>query len=177
MAYVVEDGTGTNPLANGYAPLDQIRDYALARGVALSDDDDALSILAIKAMDYLAQYCDRWQGEVLLSTQPLDWPRTGVCYRGAELDPAYLPVNLLNAQAQLCVEQQNGVNIMPTTGGETGTKIRDRYLIEDTTGPLTKKWSEGVSEAGQDAPSMPLVDNLISPLLSVGIGTMRAYRV
>lgn len=172
--YVVEDGSIVVG-ANGYASLDYIRTYAADRGITLSADDDALTIQALQAMDYLLQYSERWQGNIVDPLQPLDWPRENVYLRGWIVGTSPLPDQLLRLQAQIVIEINNGVPLMATVGGSESE--RDRYIIEDTTGPLTTKWAEAVINAGSSAPSMPKVDVLLSPLVSVPNLIARSYRV
>lgn len=172
MAYIVEDGTIVTD-ANGYASLDFIRAYALDRGVALSADDTVLTPLAFKAMDYLLQYDARWKGvQTSPGVQALAWPRTDVYFGDVLWASDAMPKALLQAQAALCVEQSNGVDIMPTT-----TTEREKFVIEDTTGPLTTKWSEAVALATQSTPTLRGVDTLLSALLINGNTLTRAYRV
>lgn len=47
---IVENGSGIAD-ANAYVDVDAVRDYAEARGVELSDDDDEIAAMIIKAND------------------------------------------------------------------------------------------------------------------------------
>lgn len=151
MAIVVEDGTGVSG-ANSFVSLADARTYAADRGVTLSEDDAALSPLLHKAMDYLES-----KGLGLLS---LSFPTENgyVC----RLTDAQALTRLANAQAQLCVEQAAGVDLAPTR--------TEGFITEDTTGPLTTKYSEKLGGGPGVAPSMPAVYGLIKPLLQCGQG-------
>jgi len=151
MAIVVEDGTGVSG-ANSFVSLADARTYAADRGVTLSEDDAALSPLLYKAMDYLES-----KGLGLLS---LSFPtESGYLCR---LTDAQALARLANAQAQLCVEQSAGVDLAPAR--------TDGFIIEDTTGPMTTKYSEKLGGGAGVAPSMPAVHGILKPLLQCGQG-------
>jgi len=60
MALIIEDGTIVAG-ADSYATLAVLRAYALKRGVTLSAVDADLEVLAIKAMDYIGSFEDKFQ--------------------------------------------------------------------------------------------------------------------
>lgn len=157
MALVVEDGTGVSG-ADSFADLATIRAYATKRGVTLSADDAVLEPLAYKAMDYL-----EGKGLGLLS---LTFPtETGyVC----SLTDADALVRLANAQAQLCIEQHSGVDLAPARTGD--------FIVEDTVGPITTKYSDKFGPTEGTTPAMPAVAALLRPLAcghGFGVKTIR----
>jgi hypothetical protein len=158
MALVVEDGTGVAG-ADSYADLTTLRAYAAKRGVTLSADDATLGPLAYKAMDYL-----EGQGVGLLS---LTWPsETGrVC--GMEDDAALL--RLANAQAQLCIEQHAGVDLTPARTGD--------FIVEDTVGPITTKYSDKFGPTAGTTPAMPAVAAILKPFRACGHFGLKTIRV
>lgn len=159
MALTVEDGTGVAG-ANSYASLATLRAYASARGVTLPADDAALEAFALLGMDYLEGLRGRYQGAKTDPTQPLQWPRYPVVIDGADFPSDAIPVELVNALCRLCIEQHAGVDLSPTRTGA--------FIIEDTTGPITTKYSEKLGGGAGSPPDMPAVDALLSPLLTVG---------
>lgn len=159
MALVVEDGTGVSG-ADSYADLTAIRAYAAKRGVTLSADDATLEPLAYKAMDYL-----EGKGLGLLS---LTFPPTTTGYV-CGLTVAEALTRLANGQAQLCVEQNAGADLAPAR--------TDAFITEDTTGPLTTKYSEKLGGGAGVAPSMPAVQGILGPLLrACGHGMFKTVR-
>jgi len=159
MALVVEDGTGVSG-ADSYADLTTIRAYAAKRGVTLSADDAVLEPLAYKAMDYL-----EGKGLGLLS---LTFPPTTTGYV-CGLTLAEALTRLATGQAQLCVEQNAGADLAPAR--------TDAFIIEDTTGPLTTKYSERYGPASGASPSMPAVQGILAPLLrACGHGLFKTIR-
>ncbi len=153
---VVEDGTIVNG-ANSYATLVEARAYALARGVTLSAVDAVLDSQMIKAVDYLESKRARYQGSKVDASQALQFPRSGVVIDGLEVAADAIPALLKSAQIQLAMQISAGVDLMPTTTGP--------FVIEDTVGPLTTKYSDKV---GVNAlPEIPAVDALLDPLFTV----------
>lgn len=119
VTIVKEDGSGSDPTANSYASLDDLRTYAELRGVELPADDDACGVLLIKAMDYLRKYDDGprgpyWIGDGKVSAnQPLAWPRSNVWRDDALQDDDYMPRELEYATCALAIEAQTN-DLQPT---------------------------------------------------------------
>lgn len=158
MALVVEDGTGVSG-ADSYADLTALRAYAAKRGVTLSADDATLEPLAYKAMDYL-----EGEGVGLLS---LSWPsETGYVCNMADADAL---VRLANAQAQLCVEQHGGVDLAPARTGD--------FIVEDTVGPITTKFSDKFGPSEGVAPAMPAVAAILRAFRACGHFGLKTLRV
>lgn len=129
MALIVETGSGTNPGANSYATLQDLRDYASARGVDLSSVTDAdAEVLMIKAMDYLESLAPKYKGMKATLAQPLQWPRVdvwGVGFFDALLPSNEIPRELIYAQLSLAVEAFAGNDLMPNDDGK-GAIIKER---------------------------------------------------
>lgn len=159
MSLIVEDGTGL-PDANSYCDLDEIRSYAADRGVALSSDDAIIIAFAIKATDYLESYAELFVGKPANLTQSLSWPRKWVMQdQSNPLPDDVIPQKLKDAESQLCIEQNNGVNLFPTTDPATtgGFVVREKIDVIET------QYSERISITG--LPIMPAVDSLLQFLL------------
>lgn len=170
MALIVEDGTGVAN-ANSYETLVGIRAYASARGVTLSATDSVVEAQSYKAMDFLEAQRGRYQGDKTDPAQALQFPRTGVKVDCVEIDSDVIPAVLVQAQCRLIMEQHAGVELTPTR--------TDGFVIEDTTGPLTTKYSDKHGGGPGSVPIMPAVEALLSPLYSAcgqGLG-LRVTRV
>jgi hypothetical protein len=148
MALIVEDGTGVTD-ANSYADLVAIRAYAFARGITLSADDVALEPLAHSGMDYLES-----KNLGLLS---ITWPLDDGLLCGTIAEAEAL-TRLQNGLGRLCVEQHNGVDLAPTR--------TEAFIIEDTVGPMTTKYSDKLGGGVGSPPDMPGVDGILAPLLA-----------
>ena len=160
MALVVETGSGNDPTANSYSDLASIRGYAADRGVILSPDDAVLTPMAIMAMDYIEALRARFKGVKAQATQPLQWPRACVVMDGSPLLITDMPPELAKAQAQLCIEQFNGVVISPNKSGFAVMKTRvDVIEVQYSAG---NRDAMGVMDP---TPIFPIVDNLLDPLL------------
>lgn len=158
MTLVVEDGSGIVD-ADSYADLATLRAYAAKRGVTLSIDDAVLEPFAYKAMDYL-----EGQGVGLLS---LKWPSDTGYVCGLEDDAALL--RLANAQAQLCIEQHAGVDLAPARTGD--------FIVEDTVGPITTKYSDKFGPIAGTTPAMPAVAAILKPFRTCGYFGLKTVRV
>lgn len=117
MALVKEDGTGSDPTANTYQEVSDLRAYATARGIDLTASDDAaLEVLLTKAMDYLESLRDKFKGYIANEGQPLQWPRADVwdvAYPGALTPGDSIPSELEKAQLALALEARD-VDLLPT---------------------------------------------------------------
>lgn len=147
MALIVEDGTGVAN-ANTYANLTTIRAYASARGVTLNADDATLEAHVHKAMDYL-------EGKEL-GLLSVSWPLKNdkLCNK---VPLSETLARLSQAIAQLCMEQHAGVDLAPTR--------TDAFVVEETVGPLTTKYSDKHGGGPGSEPDMLTVDNLLKPLV------------
>lgn len=118
MPLIVETGSGANPLANSYATVAELRDYAEARGIDLDAVTDAQAeAIMIKAMDYLESLATKFKGARATQAQPLQWPRIdvwGVSFFDALYPSDSIPRELKYAQLSLAVEAQNGADLLPS---------------------------------------------------------------
>lgn len=140
---VLEDGSGSNPEANSYNTVANLRTYAGLRGVTLPTEDSDCEALLIKAMDYLEAQRDRYKGNVVSATQPLQWPRDnayGISFPDALYSKTDIPRNLEYAQLALAIEAINN-DLMPTilpsdTGAQSSVKIEGavEVVYRDPTG-------------------------------------------
>ncbi len=169
IAIVVEDGTKVAD-ANSYVSVEEARTFAANRGVVLSNDDDAVAVLIIKANDYLeAQRC-RYQGERTNRDQALQWPRLGVVVNGEELAGNVIPPELKAAQNHLVIVAHTGLSLLPNVTAQD-------YVIEETVGPITTKYANPI-QAGM-TPTFSAVEALLGPLFATcgqairGLRTMR----
>jgi hypothetical protein len=159
MVLIVEDGTGVAG-ANSYATAATVRAYAAARGVVLPATDPALEPLVLVGMDYLEGLRSRFQGTKTDPAQALQWPRYGVVIDGTDYSADAIPPELIGALSRLCMAQSEGANLAPTgTGG---------FVVEETVGPITTKYSDKHGGGPGSLPDIPAVDTLLSPLFSVG---------
>jgi hypothetical protein len=170
----VEDGSIVSG-ANTYVSLADVIAYALDRGVDLEDvDEDVVTAMIIKAMDYLSLYSSRWQGSRVGDTQVLDWPRTGVKMRGMStwFPETAIPNTLKAAVSQLVIEQHvNDVQLLQST-------LPGLPVIREKLDVIETEYARPTDLAGEDYTQarMPLVEALLAPLVRVGFG-VRTLRV
>lgn len=119
MTLIIEAGLGTDPNANSYRDVADLREYADLRGIDLTDQknqelsNQELETLLIRAMDYLEGQRKRYKGHKTSATQPLQWPRADVW--DVEFSNALMPDNEIPrlmeyAQLAIAVETLNGDN-------------------------------------------------------------------
>lgn len=169
MAIVVEDGTIVSN-ANSYVTSDEVIVYASARGTDLDDTSIDVDVLLIKAMDNLEGREAQFKGNRIDADQPLSWPRENVNINGFDLESAEesygtqytIPQQLKNAQMQLVLYLNAGVNLAPITGGE----IKRKKI-----GPLETEYF-----AGQTMPNLDTLERILAPICKSSFGTMRVIR-
>lgn len=164
MTFIVEDGTGLTD-SNTYMDADDIRAYALARGItlaAVSDDVDPISPFMVMAMDYLEALL--YTGEKGSRQQALSWPRK--FWRCAPAADWVMPTKIQSAQAQLVIEQSNGISLFQS---QAGFNQNGGFITLDKTDVLETRYSEKVIPAG---PDMPAVTALLRELVVGGNGLL-----
>ena len=136
MAFLVEDGTGTDPAANSYATVEQFDAYHLDRGNDTDAVDDA-EVLLIRATDYIDQ---RWgpvlKGFRLLDDQPLMFPRQYLYDKDGVLVEG-IPNKLVFAVCEYALIASGHSLWNTPTVDASGAQI-----IEKTVGPLTIKYAD-----------------------------------
>lgn len=103
MAIIVEDGTGTNPLANSYVSEAELTTYATDRGITLTG---TAAVLLINAMDWIES--QTYAGSKTSDTQPLQWPREGVYIDGVLVANDTIPKTLKDLQMRVAVDTDAG---------------------------------------------------------------------
>lgn len=158
VTLVVEDGTIVTG-ANSFVTETEIVNYALARGVTLpfstEPDQDAVAVLGIKAADYLRIM--PWRGELVSASQPMPWPRKNMS--GIPTFPENaVPPAVKEAQLQLSLLVNNGVELIPTSSGVG-------YLVKEKIGPIENVYSEKVGVSTDGLPILPGIKGLLDPWL------------
>lgn len=162
MALIVEDGSGV-PDANSYRDETDLLAYAAARGVTLTD----VEVKAIKAMDYIESFREQFQGAKTDPLQSLQWPRAGVAIDCVAIADDFMPVELGDAQAQLMMALEDGIELVPNVEG-------GQFAIREKVGPLEVAYSDSVNVSQQ--PKFRVVDQLLAPLFTA-CGTGAAFTV
>jgi hypothetical protein len=139
MALIIETGAIV-PNANSYVTLQQIRDFALARGISLSIVDSEVEILARKSMDFLESLRERFKGNTVKRDQSLAWPRTDVVIGSWDWLHTEIPAQVKDAQMSLICEISGGVDpFNPPVGSSL---------------PVVRKKVEGAVEVEYATPRM-----------------------
>lgn len=130
---VPEDGSGSDPTANTFATLVEIRAYNVDRGRTVSADDVVLTGEAIQAMDYIQSLEPQMDGTRTNGySQPLCFPRDGLYLFGTAFPNDSIPVELKNAQAELVYQVEQGIVLLPT---KTGQDVKRRKI-----GPIEREF-------------------------------------
>lgn len=167
MALTVEDGTNVAG-ANSLVEHADILAYAAARGLAFPSAEADGEPYAIRAMDYLQAQRARYQGTKTYPTQSLQLPRTGMVIDGIDFPSDAIPQEAKDAQCVLAIEAYAGTALLPTTTGQ--------FIVEDTVGPITTKYSEKVGTTAE--PEISAADALLAPLFQgTGGFTLRTLRI
>jgi hypothetical protein len=162
---IIETGSGVAN-ANSYGETDapttitNAKAYAADRGYPLlGDDDAAINAFLIKATDYIESRASEFAGIQVSPDQPLCFPRTGILKSdGNELASDPLPSHLIKALYQLCIEQLNGIVLLPSTNpADGGFVVREKIDVIET------EYSQTLRTLS--TPTMPAVEALLSSLL------------
>jgi len=171
---IIEDGSIVEG-ANSYATVQQIIDYAAARGVTMQvsspspGDDEPIKIMAIKAMDFLETYRYQWKGEeVNAATQPLAWPRKNVIINCVTLPSNTIPTQIIRAQCQLCLYVNAGIDLQPVGNSEA-------FVKREKIGPIETEYSEVIAASAGALPVLYAFDSIIGAFLrqSFALRTVR----
>lgn len=173
MALVIEDGTVVTG-ANSYIDIPEAKAFAAARGVDLGNDDVVTEQRLLIAMDYLESL--NYKG---VRTEPdeqlLSWPRTGVTFDGRTFGDRVIPNQLKSAQAQLAIEQFNGVSIFASSSASNGA---GELAVKKEVVDVIETEFFSPKDMGQEilaVAQMPAVSALLRGLLK-GFGPLFAYR-
>jgi hypothetical protein len=166
MALTIEDGTGVAG-ANSYVTLAEARTYATDRGLSLPADDAALSVLLIKAWEYIdMEPRGSYKGnKTYLTSDTAKWPRTDVMVDGVTYASNEVPAVVKKAQIQAAVDIQT-TDPTPILAGNLIKRkkvdvIETEYAID--------------YKAGQKPPTLTKVDMLLQPFLRYS--SLRVVRV
>lgn len=152
MALIIEDGNEVAN-ANSYVSVVDAKIYMTNRGVTLPSDA-LIEQYLILAMDYIESKASRFQGTKTTTSQSLQWPRNDVYIDGTLLSNSTIPSELIDAETRLCLEQVNGVNILPTMEGA--------FIKRDKVGPIETEYSDKFGTG--NVPNMTYVNDLMNIL-------------
>lgn len=157
---ILEDGTQIAN-SNSYITIEELDEYAMARGCEIPTTKPERTALIIKAADYTESFRKRYQGTKVASTQSMQFPRVGVYVDGFIVDSDVIPTDLKKAQMQAALEYIEA-DMLPATGQNIKSEKVDviEIVYQDGDGSLT-------------APSFPKVDQYLEALLSnSGLGSL-----
>lgn len=173
MAFVVEDGTGEDPLANSYASVAEFKVYWDDRGFnyTIYSPDAALERALVKATDFIERkYRRSFVGCRLLSDQPLSWPRAYAWLYGAPLEG--VPVLVKQATFEYAkIELTTPGGLAPNPAGYDATGQLVNATVKKV-GPIEihQKYEAGSGAAFR---SYPYADGLLSELVTGAGGVVR----
>ena len=152
MAIVVEDGTGSNPLANSYVSEAELTTYATDRGITLIGVASQLLLLSMDTIE-----TRKYQGSQTSNDQPLSWPRSGVVVNGSSIDSGEIPSDLKTAQIVTALSIDAGVNPMG--------KI-DPAVKREKVDVIEVEYQDNAASRSFD----PKINAYLAPLLAYGGG-------
>lgn len=175
MSLVLEDGTGTDPLANSYASLVEFASYWTDRGFDYTVyTSPSIERSLIIATDYIDLNNGRWfKGYPIEDAQPLSFPRSCIYIDGVLVEG--IPVQLKRATFEyakrvLLLGAEVGLMPDPADRDETGATVSFKY---EKIGPIETKTNYIVGSASSMR-SYPAADKWLECLLrSAGGGVIR----
>lgn len=124
MALIIEDGTGKTD-SQSYASETAFASYASDRGISISGTDTKL---LITAMDYLES--KNFIGDKATRDQSLQWPRVNAAMDGYYIDNDSIPQLLIDAQIEIALSIDAGVNPLATVDREVKREKVDVIEVE-----------------------------------------------
>jgi len=165
MALTVETGAGLAD-AESYASVAEFKAYAAKVGhdyTTPAYPDTQIEQALRRATVWIdAKYRDQFQGTWTVSTQALEWPRSGVLYRNSGVEAYSVPVLLKNALCEAAWRE------MTVSGGLTPDQFGDQ-IKRDKVGDVETEFRAGAVNA---RPWVPVIDDILSGLLK---GRATAY--
>lgn len=160
------DTTPGSPTADSYVSVAEADAYWAKRqsdvwASKMPPDKEAALIRATAHVD--ASY--GWRGCRESSTQALAWPRYDVYVDGWPLESTTIPKQVRDAVCELALKALTG---------ELVADVSPQQLVEQTVGPITRKFAPEERNGGQKL--YPYVDSLLGPLVSGGSGQIRLVR-
>jgi hypothetical protein len=175
MGLVVEDGTGANPLANGYIASADVDSYMAERGKTGWTGSTAVKEAAIiNAADYLDSVY-MFKGERCADEQPMQWPRylypEDARFRNSTEEEPELPVLIQRANAELALLALSG-DLMPAASGQRLTS--ESVAIPGAVSRSRSFYGKGGFSTDR---SFPHVDALIHRYITGKVGGTRSSRI
>lgn len=130
---------------NSYATVDELNNYAEARGITLNGKPEHL---LIRAMDYLES--KEYSGSRMEASQPLSFPRVGI--DGVDINS--IPRQIITAQLILAIEADKG-DLMPSQ--------HEPQVVSESLGSMSTTFavnSDGFKK------KFPAVDELLKPFMN-----------
>lgn len=124
MALIIETGTGATD-SQSYASETAFASYALDRGISVKGTDEKL---LITAMDYLES--KNFIGDKGTRDQALQWPRVNATIDGYYVDSDAIPQLLIDAQIEIALSIDSGVNPLATVDREIKKEKVDIIEVE-----------------------------------------------
>ena len=161
MALITTPGAVT---ADAYVSLADAALYAEARGLtfAITGDDEELAEQAIRrATAWIdGTYFARFPGSPTSVDQALEWPRTGVVFRGQSLADDIIPGQIVRATVEAAVREKvapNSLNpdVIP------GQNVK-RERIE---GVVEVEYAGASTSVTDQQPVIAVIDGILAPLL------------
>jgi hypothetical protein len=174
MAFLAEDGTGTDPLANSYVTVEEFAAYWTDRGFDYTTTGTpAIQRALIKATDYIEQNnFGMWKGYLLEEDQPLQWPREQV-YIGcveAEAMPKQLKYATFEYAKRVLTSDTGDLQPDPEDRDESGQMVEKKF---EKIGPIETDTTYVVGTGGTSR-YYPAADKWLLPLLRyTGSGSIR----
>ena len=166
MTVIVTPGTSD---AEAYADADTVAAYAAKYGKVFNAgaaSADADCRVGTKWLD--ATYGDRFPGCVTNADQALEFPRTGISYRGVELPSDAIPQQIIDAQCEASIRNQ-------ASPGSLAPDIdRDSYIKSIQAGSVQIEYGGAVPLNTM----FQTIDGILAPLLGDAPSpySMRAVR-
>ena len=133
IQFVVETGTGAST-STSYATVAQFKQYWENRGTTFSEADAIIQAWINQATEFIdINY--KFEGEIVYSTQALEWPRVWVINKSnIAVDSTKIPDEIINATCFLARQVKDG-----------DLNVSDDGVKSVSYGPVSKTYSKSSS--------------------------------
>ena len=166
MSIVVEDGSNV-PGANSYVSLEDARLILVSLGQNLNIDDDIAEQQILNGSRYIEAFRQNFKGWKAISSQVMQWPRSGVVIDESPIDPDVIPQDLIDAQVFAAYEYAQGQTLQPSSSEQS-------VASEEVVGAVKVSYFD--TGAIDGSPVLVRVEDSLNPLLKTDGFTMCGMR-
>lgn len=136
-----------------YINADELKQYALDRNIKLSESDNEINAIIVRACDYINLF--QFIGVKSESSQQAEWPRK-YKFQGEELEGT--PYAIKKATLETCLAINSGFEILPNINSES-------FVKSEKVGELEIHYDNEFLKSKGGMPTLSAVEMLLKPYI------------